>query len=282
LTDFPWRTGLVGTFRTGEWAIRFFFLQNGRIRNSQLMQRILDQVAPSIHNAYLLHEMLDQAAYLEREKIARQLHDGTIQLLFGLEMQLDVLQRRAAPDAALATELRSMQKGSHQELLKGRELIQGAKTFQVTPDEFAGFVREIVEKFARDSRIKAEFVCDMAPPLPSVDQCRELARIVHETLVNIRKHSGAKNILVRFTSEFDRWRLSIEDDGKGFDFSGRLSLAELDAWHAGPAVIRDCAHRLRAHLTIQSTPNQGARLEVSLGRDIRAAFKAAGAAQASY
>jgi hypothetical protein len=46
-------------------------------------------------------------------------------------------------------------------------------------------------------------------------------------------------VVVRFACQNGLWKLVIEDDGRGFDFSGRLSQAELDAAHKGPAVIRE-------------------------------------------
>ncbi len=94
--------------------------------------------------------------------------------------------------------------------------------------------------------------------------CRELARIVQESLVNVRKHSGAHHVLVRLGQRADSLRLTVEDDGRGFAFSGRMSEAELATSGKGPVVIRERVRLLAGELTIESTPGQGSRLEVQI------------------
>src|ERR1035441_4568856 len=59
-------------------------------------------------------------------------------------------------------------------------------------------------------------------------------------------------------------QLTVEDDGKGFSFSGRRSDAELETSGKGPGVIRERVRLLAAELTIESTPGHGARLEVRI------------------
>jgi two-component system nitrate/nitrite sensor histidine kinase NarX len=91
-----------------------------------------------------------------------------------------------------------------------------------------------------------------------------LARIVQEALVNVRKHSQARKVLVRLFSGDSQWRLTIEDDGQGFGFSGRLSQAELDETHAGPVVIKERVRLIDGELTIESNPGHGSRLEITV------------------
>jgi len=62
-------------------------------------------------------------------------------------------------------------------------------------------------------------------------------------------------------------RLAIDDDGHGFDFSGRLSLAELDAIRKGPLVIKERVRTIGAELVVESVPGKGTRVEVSLPKN---------------
>jgi two-component system NarL family sensor kinase len=87
---------------------------------------------------------------------------------------------------------------------------------------------------------------------------------VQESLVNVRKHSGAHNVLVRLAQRAGNLQLTVEDDGKGFSFAGKLSDAELETTGKGPAVIRERVRLLAGELTIESTPGHGARLEVRI------------------
>jgi two-component system sensor histidine kinase DegS len=97
--------------------------------------------------------------------------------------------------------------------------------------------------------------------LPSA-VCRELARIAQEALVNVRKHSGARQVIVQLLQEEDGWQLVVEDDGVGFPFSGRISQSELEASGKAPAIIRERVRLIQADLTIESKPGKGSRIEV--------------------
>ena len=54
--------------------------------------------------------------------------------------------------------------------------------------------------------------------------------------------------------------VTIDDDGKGFHFAGRYTLADLDRMRIGPVSIKQRAHRLGAHLELESNPGLGAHL----------------------
>ena len=91
-----------------------------------------------------------------------------------------------------------------------------------------------------------------------------MAQILHEALVNVRRHSGARNVFVRLTAVNGDCRLSIDDDGCGFPFAGRFSQADLDATRKGPLVIKERVRLLGGELTIESDPGRGARLEIAV------------------
>ena len=71
----------------------------------------------------------------------------------------------------------------------------------------------------------------------------DLARIVQEALCNVRKHSGARNLLVRLTQSAGKLQIVGDDDGRGFGFSGHYSHRDLEQQRKGPWVIKE---RLRA------------------------------------
>jgi signal transduction histidine kinase len=62
------------------------------------------------------------------------------------------------------------------------------------------------------------------------------------------------------------WRLLIDDNGRGFDFTGRLSHEELAERQTGPAILIDRVLSIGGHLWVQSTPGQGARLDIRVER----------------
>jgi len=252
-----------------EWAGRLFVFDPRMMGDPEeelrFLQEFAQQVGPAIYNVYLMRRLRERAGAVERARFARELHDGAIQSLIAVEMQLDVLRRQSGTQAPVVNlELGRIQKLLREEVLKLRELMQTMKSFEVNADRLLGFVSDTVERFRRETGIAAEFVSELERVELSQKACREVARIVQESLVNVRKHSGAHHVLVRLAQRAGNLQLTVEDDGKGFAFSGTLSNAELETTGKGPAVIKERVRLLAGELTIESTPGHGARLEVKI------------------
>jgi len=122
----------------------------------------------------------------------------------------------------------------------------------------------MVDRFARQHNITAHFVSDEDFIHVSTLARRELLRVLHEALVNVRKHSGATETLVWLRLFGERLILSVEDNGRGFSFDGRLTHEELEAREVGPVVIRERMAAIGGELAVESRPGHGARLELRL------------------
>jgi signal transduction histidine kinase len=61
--------------------------------------------------------------------------------------------------------------------------------------------------------------------------------------------------------------LTIEDDGKGFAFAGRYNQEQMEEIGKGPMIIKERVRLLAGELTIESSPGQGSRLEVTIPRN---------------
>jgi len=259
----------VGFIFGREWSSRVFLFDPGMMGEPEeelrFLQEFGQQVGPAVYNVYLMRRLRERAGALERARFARELHDGAIQSLIAVEMQLDVLRRQSGTQAPVVnSELGRIQKLLREEVLKLRELMQAMKSFEVNAERLLGFLFDTVERFRRETGISAEFVSELERVELPQKVCRELARIVQESLVNVRKHSGAHHVLVRLAQRGGNLQLTVEDDGQGFAFSGRLSEAELETTGKGPAVIRERVRLLAGELTIESNPGHGARLEVRI------------------
>ncbi|MGB9236589.1 MAG: sensor histidine kinase [Terriglobales bacterium] len=252
-----------------EWSGRVFVFDPQMMGNPEEELRFLkefaQQVGPAIYNVYLMRRLRERAGAVERARFARELHDGAIQSLIAVEMQLDVLRRQSGTQVPVVNaELGRIQKLLREEVLKLRELMQAMKSFEVNADRLLGFISDTVERFKRETGVSAVFVSEVERIELPQRVCRELARIVQESLVNVRKHSGARNVLVRLSRRTGNLLLTVEDDGRGFPFSGRMSEAELEATGKGPGVIRERVRLLAGELTIESNPGHGTRLEVRI------------------
>jgi signal transduction histidine kinase len=252
-----------------EWRGRVFvFEPSWRGDTQEELRFLLDllrQVGPAVYNVYLLHRLRRRAGAAERARFARELHDGAVQSLIAVEMQVDVLKRQAETTPEVVSgELGRIQGLLREEVLKLRELMQQMKSIDVDSRRFLSVVTDAVERFERETGISARFVTDIEKLEMPDKVCRELLRIVQEALVNIRKHSGARHALVRLSSNPTHWTLTIEDDGKGFSFSGRFSQEELDQMGKGPLIIKERSRLIAAALTVESNPGAGTRLEVKV------------------
>jgi two-component system nitrate/nitrite sensor histidine kinase NarX len=136
------------------------------------------------------------------------------------------------------------------------------KSVDVDGHKLPGFLRDAVQRFQRETGITATVLMDEGEVVLPPPVCRELARIAQEALVNVRKHSGAKQVVVHLLHSDRSWELVVEDDGAGFPFDGRIAQAELDRSSRAPAVIRERARLIQGELTIESRPGRGARIEV--------------------
>ncbi len=268
---------IVLQFTMGEEWVGRLMLYNSRTglnREAELRfaQQLLQRVGPPAYAIYLLHQVRSRAGAIERARVARELHDGAIQSLIAAEMRVDVLRRRAKVPAGgdgNAAELAEIQQLLRNEVLNLRELMQQMKPVEFDSHQLLDVMAEQVERFRRDTGISARFVSELEEVTVPGRTARELARILQEALVNIRKHSGAQNVLVRFRSEEGCWKLIVEDDGRGFDFTGRLVQADLENPRRGPVIIKERVRAIGGELAIESRPGQGARLEISVPQKSR-------------
>jgi signal transduction histidine kinase len=272
------RSALAVRFSTPDWSglIAINNHRRGRWGKSPLhfLQRSVQHLIPAIYSIDLNERFRSEAGAEERARLGRELHDGVVQSLFGLEMQAYLLRNAAREYPNISEELHQMQQTIHDQLQQLREMVQRSRTIEVTSDRLIEFISSATSKFANDTYISAHFESNVAPGTPidlSEGDCREIARIAHEAMVNVRKHSRAKALLIRLMDEPEQVRLTIDDDGRGLSFQGRYSLGELDAAQAGPSVIKDCARSLGAELFIESHSWKGTHIEVIVPKEVHAA-----------
>jgi signal transduction histidine kinase len=259
----------LGVELGNEWTGRLFLIDPhvgaDRIGALGFGQRVMRQISPAVHNVYLLHRLRSTAGVIARARLARELHDGVIQTVMGVEMQLDALSRGVVRESpAVVTELRRFRAILGQEVVRLREVMQQLRPLDLGPDQLVDTMAEFVQRFQRETGIAARFITQLDRVALPPRACGEVAQILLEALVNVRRHSGARNVFVRLATVNRDCRLSIDDDGCGFPFAGRLSQADLEASRRGPLVIRERVRLLGGELTIESDPGQGARLEIAV------------------
>lgn len=266
-----WSLLATSFFFEGKWLGRLTIYSPRRGRNPKsdacFLGSLVREVGPAVYGKYLVGRLRSRAQAHERARLSQDLHDGIVQSLIGLEMQIDVLRRTQGNDcqnSCPVQALEQLQAVVHNEIANLREEMQRVKPLEVEPSRFLDCMAWTVERFRRELGISASFVSDSQEVSLPARVCTELVRIVQEALANVRKHSGAHKVLVRFGRENGHYKLCVEDDGRGFGFTGRLSSPALEASAQCPVVIMERVGAIGGELMVESTQGSGARLEILL------------------
>jgi signal transduction histidine kinase len=252
-----------------EWRGRVFVLRRRPFTVSELrlVHRVLCQLVPAMHSQYLLRRLRSRVGAAERRRIARELHDGVIQSLLGLEFQAAALRRQlGGRDAHIDAQLQRMQHVLAEEARTVRDVMHQIRPVELKARQLVPAIAEIVERFGGETGIHAEFQSS-APTLHLAPRVAgELVRTVQEALTNVRKHAAARHVRVRLSEERDLLTMTIANDGRPFSFAGRVGLEELDARRLGPRVIKERVREMGGHMVIESSADRGVVLEISVPR----------------
>jgi signal transduction histidine kinase/ligand-binding sensor domain-containing protein len=185
----------------------------------------------------------------ERARIARDLHDDLGASLTGIALQLEAAKNRGSAGsvqlADLAEEARSIAHGV-------RELAWTTNPRCDNSASLMSFITEFAERFCH----AAGFACRLELPqadgaLPVPARIRyELLAVLKESLANIARHSGARNVIVSLSTDDNSVRLGIRDDGRGFDQTQNPA-------GTGLQNLRERIQGVGGSLTIQSHPDAG-------------------------
>jgi PAS domain S-box-containing protein len=200
----------------------------------------------------------------ERESLAMDLHDNTIQALHGASLLLSAAERRTDTDLdqlrATARQVRE-QLGDAIEQLRQRVL--DLRVHPRTSYSLGDGLRRLAEQVCANLRLHVEL--DIDPDLDAVVPCHaieDLLAIAREATFNAVRHAGATVLRLRVHAERGRLELIVRDNGAGFD------TASADMF-AGQGLANMSARAQQLHGTLVVVSGRGAgtevRLEVPLG-----------------
>jgi len=250
-----------------EWQGRFVLCDPNTELSAQSNLDVLRQfgktMARSIHAAHLCLRACREAAAEERSRLARELHDGTIQSLLGVELRLESLRRNLSPMPETQRDVAEVQGILRREATDLRKMVNETRRRALSPERLLEFLSDLLERFQRETGVITRFFADLQNDRMPSRICHEIARMAEEGITNARKYAKASTITVRVGSVGDTWLLVMVDDGVGFDFRGTWTLEKLVTAGLGPRVIKERVQFLGGNLIIESTPT-GARIEVSI------------------
>lgn len=191
-----------------------------------------------------------EAGEQERARLARDLHDDIIQDLAGLAYILDPSPSTNGSDAPSA-----ILQGSIRKL---REVTSELYSTPVSAADLPAALSVLVER-TRSKGIRTRV--DISEPVDLENrQATMLYRVGREALVNIMKHSEAKNVHLNLKPHGGLWTLRITDDGQGFDVLNGSRES-----HFGLRMMSDAAELVGARLELVSTMDGGTCMAVTTG-----------------
>jgi signal transduction histidine kinase len=228
-------------------------------------EEILRQVEVPLENIFLLRHVRARAVEAERSRISRDLHDGILQTLLSLQIQLDVLRRKLpqSPDQVTG-DLAALQQTVKQEGEELRRMVTDLRPLRVESADLHELMYGFAERFQNESGVVVDlFILNGDLRVPD-RVCREIFQIYRESLNNIKKHAHASHVVVKLGQDEARVSLVVDDNGLGFSFSGRYTSEELDRLRLGPISIKERTRGVGGTLTVESNPGHGARLTIEI------------------
>lgn len=218
------------------------------------------QLAAALDNAAAAETWQAAAASEERIRVAHDLHDGILQFLTGLALQLRLMEKQVATDpAAVSERIRSMAVALRREQQDLRHFLEDIRPRHLPLPEAGAPLAMLIPTLAQqwdiaiDARISAE------PPARLADEIRLITR---EAIANAVRHGGSKHVTVTGGTGEACYQLDINDTGTGFVEAGRFDAATLRATSAGPRSILDRLDRLDGDLILDTGP-AGTRLSMT-------------------
>jgi signal transduction histidine kinase len=230
----------------------------------RFLERSLRRMAPHICDLYLMRRITAEAKAIAGSQMARELHDGVIQSLFNLNMQIeDMRSQNGKFTMDSADSLARIQERIQKEITSLRDFMQQLRSMEIDSDSLLSYLAGLSVKFQCENGIVTKFISEADDVQLRPNVCGQLARIVQEALINIRKHSDAREVVIRLNHRNEKWVLSITDDGVGFGFSGCRSHEELQASGKGPLIIMERARAIDGKVSIESVEGKGTCLEIA-------------------
>jgi signal transduction histidine kinase len=238
-----------------------------------ILRIVARHVGVALENILLLAELQGRAAEVEqlhreilrtreeeRKRLARELHDGVIQALVGLNYELARIENQEAPHLKeeirqIVGNLRRVCRELRPPMLDNLGLVSAIRSL----------TREFSSADTNPLNIVLQTDGDEDEWVPEeIALC--LYRVLHEALTNVKKHAGANNVEVELATKRDEIRLAVKDNGQGFAVPHHLGDLLADS-HFGLVGLRERLDLVGGKLEISSSPGEGTRLQVQVPLD---------------
>lgn len=214
------------------------------------------------HDSEKLVVRIIDAQEAERQRMSRVMHDGPAQSLTNFILQAEIVQRLfdSNPDQA-RVELLNLKTAATATFTRVRDFITELRPMMLDDLGLVPTVRRYVKGYEEKSGMQVTLT--VTGEERRFEAHREVLafRGLQELLNNARNHSGGTQIRITLDINESRVRISVEDNGKGFDVPS--AMANTDK-HIGLSTLKEKTELLGGQLQIESTMGQGSRITLDL------------------
>ena len=225
--------------------------------NRELEERI------RAYSAELRGGYVHQVRMAERLRLAREMHDGLAASLSSLALQAEVIVHllRSGSEHALK-QAEAVHEACRALATQARTMISELRN--PTMDQpLIAYLRDLAERFERETGIRVSLQAERPTLTIPAQQQYELTRIIEEALWNVRRHSEARRVVLGLEQTGSLLTVTVEDDGKGFKFSGDFTQFLRDG-HYGLLGMHERASSIGAKLAIDTAPGRGTTVRLVL------------------
>ena len=212
------------------------------------------------------------AALQERERISQDLHDGILQALYAVGLGLEGCKPliREQPGPIAARFMKTLDQGIgqlNQVMAEVRNFIAGLESHVIQGGDFPAALRNLVAMMSSSASASCQArIARAAARQLSTEQALHIINIVREGVSNALRHSGATRITVSLRDLARSVRLTITDNGVGFNTSSAHGVGH------GLSNMAARAQKVRGAFSLQSTPRKGTRITLDLSKDVHHAY----------
>jgi len=229
--------------------------------SAYLMALGLTAWLPYIINSHIMQSLQSRVMNEERHKLGRDLHDGLCQTIYGLRLELQLLRSKNNQTEHLDERLAHLMG----QLDEAEKEARGSVDLLRSTGIGRPFLPQIEDSL---KHLQSEFGIVYRLEAPGGEPCLddlvklEVLHVCEEALMNVVKHSGARQVSVGVSAKNDHLQISIADDGRGMTGDGRTK-------GHGLTVMKERAESLGGHFKTISSPEAGTEIRVEVPRRCR-------------
>lgn len=227
-------------------------------RDLQMVELFAAQAAVAVEYARSQEELQRLAVIADRERIARDLHDGVIQLLFGVGMELQAAGARLDQPELIRTHVAQSLQNLDAAMRDLRGYVHGLRPGVLAGRRLNDALSRVAHEFEASSGVKVVLAIDAQTATELAPIAAQLVQITREALSNVARHAQATTCRLSLMKQNERAVLEIDDNGRGF------ATAAIGGDGLGLHNIRARVASLGGEVSINSEPAHGTTVRVEL------------------